>query len=229
MSKVKKRVYDNETRTWKQVTVDVKDKNTSSKIDNKRDKGKKKNGSTGTGTSDSKAGKKATTSKTTKKVNKKTLRSLTGSLSFIPNENTIKIKPRDTIEIHGLGKYLSGKYYVESIERTLSSSGYTQTANVIKTNFRKSVKLVAKYPDEKSKLKDYNSIYNKNLSKYKSTHKGAKPKKHVVKKGDTLYSISKKYFKTTKYAKKLASINGNLVKSKWKKLPVSYKLVIAKK
>ena len=225
MSKVKKRVYDNETRTWKQVTVDVKDKNTSSK----RDKGKKKNGSTGTGTSDSKAGKKATTSKTTKKVNKKTLRSLTGSLSFIPNENTIKIKPRDTIELHGLGKYLSGKYYVESIERTLSSSGYTQTANVIKTNFRKSVKLVAKYPDEKSKLKDYNSIYNKNLSKYKSTHKGAKPKKHVVKKGDTLYSISKKYFKTTKYAKKLASINGNLAKSKWKKLPVSYKLVIAKK
>lgn len=225
MSKVKKRVYDNETRTWKQVTVDVKDKNTSSK----RDKGKKKNGSTGTGTSDSKAGKKATTSKTTKKVNKKTLRSLTGSLSFIPNENTIKIKPRDTIELHGLGKYLSGKYYVESIERTLSSSGYTQTANVIKTNFRKSVKLVAKYPDEKSKLKDYDSIYKKNLSKYKSTHKGAKPKKHVVKKGDTLYSISKKYFKTTKYAKKLARINGNLAKSKWKKLPVSYKLVIAKK
>ena len=225
MSKVKKRVYDNETRTWKQVTVDVKNKNTSSK----RDKGKKKNGSTGTGTSDSKAGKKATTSKTTKKVNKKTLRSLTGSLSFIPNENTIKIKPRDTIELHGLGKYLSGKYYVESIERTLSSSGYTQTANVIKTNFRKSVKLVAKYPDEKSKLKDYNSKYKKNLSKYKSTHKGAKPKKHVVKKGDTLYSISKKYFKTTKYAKKLAKINGNLAKSKWKKLPVGYRLVIAKK
>ena len=225
MSKVKKRVYDNETRTWKQVTVDVKDKNTSSK----RDKGKKKNGSTGTGTSDSKAGKKATTSKTTKKVNKKTLHSLTGSLSFIPNENTIKIKPRDTIELHGLGKYLSGKYYVESIERTLSSSGYTQTANVIKTNFRKSVKLVAKYPDEKSKLKAYDSIYKKNLSKYKSTHKGAKPKKHVVKKGDTLYSISKKYFKTTKYAKKLARINGNLSKSKWKKLPVGYRLVIAKK
>ena len=228
MSKVKKRVYDNETRTWKQVTVDVKDKNNSS---SKRGKGKKKNGSTGTGTgtSDSKAGKKATTSKTTKKVNKKTLRSLTGSLSFIPNENTIKIKPRDTIELHGLGKYLSGKYYVESIERTLSSSGYTQTANVIKTNFRKSVKLVAKYPDEKSKLKDYNSKYKKNLSKYKSTHKGAKPKKHVVKKGDTLYSISKKYFKTTKYAKKLAKINGNLAKSKWKKLPVGYRLVIAKK
>lgn len=225
MSKVKKRVYDNETRTWKQVTVDVKNKNSSSK----RDKGKKKNGSTGTGTSDSKAGKKATTSKTTKKVNKKTLRSLTGSLSFIPNENTIKIKPRDTIELHGLGKYLSGKYYVESIERTLSSSGYTQTANVIKTNFRKSVKLVAKYPDEKSKLKAYDSIYKKNLSKYKSTHKGAKPKKHVVKKGDTLYSISKKYFKTTKYAKKLARINGNLAKSKWKKLPVGYRLVIAKK
>ena len=225
MSKVKKRVYDNETRTWKQVTVDVKDKNSSSK----RYKGKKKNGSIGTGTSDSKAGKKATTSKTTKKVNKKTLRSLTGSLSFIPNENTIKIKPRDTIELHGLGKYLSGKYYVESIERTLSSSGYTQTANVIKTNFRKSVKLVAKYPDEKSKLKAYDSIYKKNLSKYKSTHKGAKPKKHVVKKGDTLYSISKKYFKTTKYAKKLARINGNLAKSKWKKLPVGYRLVIAKK
>ena len=211
-----KRVLDTKSRKWKKVSDTKKDDSNKKTEDN-------------SGLASSKSGKKTATSKATKRANRKTLYSLEGNLSYVPNENSIQLRAGETVKLKGLGSYLSGNYYVSSIERTISSSGYSQTATVLKTDFKKSLKIVAKYPDEKSKLKDYDSIYKKNLNKYMSTHKGAKPKKHVVKKGDTLYSISKKYFKTTKYAKKLASINGNLAKSKWKKLPVSYKLVIAKK
>lgn len=215
-----KRVYDPKTKTWKKVS------DTSSKDDGNKSTGGTNDSS---GLADSSSSKKTTTSKSTKKANTKTLRTLTGNLSFVPNENTIKIKPRDTIELKGLGKYLSGKYYVETVEMSLSSSGFSMSAEVLKTNFRNSLKIVAKYPDEQSKLKDYETIYQKNLANYKKTHKGAKPKSHVVKKKETLYTISKKYFKSTKYAKQLAKFNGNLAKKKWTKLPVGYKLVIAKK
>ena len=173
--------------------------------------------------------KKTATSKATKKANKKTIRTLEGNLVVLPNENTIKITTRSTVKLKGLGKYLSGNYYVKSVQRSISNSGYSQSLTVIKTDFKKSLKVYAKYPDVKSKLKDFDSLYNKNLSNYKKKHSNAKPKKHIVGKKETLYTISKKYFNTTKYASVLASINGNLPKSKWTKLPVGYRLVIAKK
>ena len=216
-----KRVYDPATKTWKQVVV--KDTKTKAKPKNSGSSNDK------SGLSDSNSHNKSAKSKAIKKVNRKTLRTLEGNLSYVPNENTIKIKPRDTIELKGLGKYLSGKYYVVAVDRTFNSGGYSQTATVVKTNFKKSLKVYAKYPDEKSKLKAFDDTFKKNLDKYMASHKKAKPKKHTVVKGDTLYTISKKYYKTTKYAKTLAKINGNLAKSKWTKLPVGYKLIIAKK
>ena len=215
-------VYDPKTQSWKKSDSVT---STESNEDNTNTGGS----DDVSGLADSTSENKSATSKATQKANKKTLRTLEGNLVYVPNENTIQIKPRDTIELKGLGNYLSGKYYVETVERTISSSGYSQSATVIKTNFRKSLKIVAKYPDEKSKLKDFGSIYQKNLETYKSTHKGATPKSHTVKKNETLYTISKKYFNTSKYASVLAKINGNLPKNKWTKLPVGYKLIIAKK
>ena len=210
-----KRVLDTKSRKWKKVSDTKKDDSNKKTEDN-------------SGLASSKSGKKTATSKATKKANRKTLYSLEGRLSYVPNENSIQLRAGETVKLKGLGSYLSGNYYVSSIERTISSSGYSQTATVLKTDFKKSLKIVAKYPDEKSKLKDYDSIYKKNLNKYMSTHKGAKPKSHVVKKKETLYTISKKYFKKTIYAKKLGTIN-NIPKKKWSRLPVGYKLVIAKK
>ena len=207
---------NHKTGKWTNTKTDTKGKEKTNK--DTTDKG---------GVKDSSSSKNTATSKSTKKANKKTLRTLVGNLAMVPNENSIKVVPRSTIKLNGLGKYLSGNYYVESVERTIDTSGYSQSAVVIKTDFRNSLKIYAKYPDEKSKVADYESIYKKNLAKYKKKHKNAKPKKHIVKKKETLYTISKKYFKSTRYAKVLGSING-LPKSKWKKLPVGYRLVIAK-
>lgn len=221
-----KTVYDPEERTWKKISD-----STPNKEEGNKEKGNKKTGGTDddSGLSESSSSKKSTTGKSTKKANQKTLRTLTGNLSYVPNENTIKIKPRSTIELKGLGKYLSGKYYVESKEISIGSSGVSMSLSVLKTNFRKSLKIVAKYPDEKSKLKAFESTYKKNLEKYKKSHNGATPKSHVVGKKETLYTISKKYFNSTRYANQLAKINGSIPKKKWTKLPVGYKLVIAKK
>lgn len=207
----------NKTSNWSKTKTDTKGKERTNK--DTSDKG---------GVKDSSSSKKTSTSKATKKANKKTLRTLVGNLATIPNENSIKVVPRSTVKLNGLGKYLSGNYYVESVERTIDSNGYSQSAVVIKTDFRNSLKIYAKYPDEKSKVADYESIYKKNLENYKKKHKNAKPKKHVVKKKETLYTISKKYFKSSRYAKVLGSIN-KLPKSKWSKLPVGYRLVISKK
>lgn len=74
---------------------------------------------------------------------------LEGDLSHVPSDKLIKIKPGDTIRIKGIGRYLSGLYFVSSVKRTISSSdGYSQTLTVIKTGFGDSLKKA--YPDETS-------------------------------------------------------------------------------
>ena len=66
---------------------------------------------------------------------------LTGELTLTPTEKSIRIKVNDTIQLEGVGKYLSGLYFVTAVKRTLNnSSGYTQTISVIKNGFGDSLK-----------------------------------------------------------------------------------------
>lgn len=65
---------------------------------------------------------------------------LQGELSIVPTDNSLKIKVGDTIKLKGVGKYLSGLYFVSEIKRTIGSDGYTQTLTVIKTGFGDSLK-----------------------------------------------------------------------------------------
>ena len=66
---------------------------------------------------------------------------LTGELTLTPSDKSIRIKVNDTIRLEGVGKYLSGLYYVSSIKRTLNnSSGYSQTISLIKNGFGDSLK-----------------------------------------------------------------------------------------
>ena len=218
---------DPKTGKWTNTSSN-KSKWSNTKTDKKGKEQTSKDATDKSGLKSSSSSKKTATSKSIKKVNRITIRTLVGNLSMVPNEYSIRIVPRSTVKLNGLGKYLSGNYYVETVERTIDSSGYSQNAVVIKSDFRNSLKIYAKYPDEKAKLADYKAIYKKNLAKYKKRHKNAKPKKHTVKKRETLYTRSKKFFRTTRYAKVLGKING-LPKSKWKKLPVGFILVIAKK
>lgn len=138
------RVYDKVTHRWEKSYDSGKTSGkTSGRTTGNSTSNKKKDDDSGLSTKSSNK-KKSAKGKTVKKVNKKTLRTLEGSLSYLANENTIKIHPRDTIKLDNLGKYLSGKYYVSEVTRTISTGGYSQSAKVIKTNFRKSLKVVAK-------------------------------------------------------------------------------------
>lgn len=66
---------------------------------------------------------------------------LEGELRLTSTEKSIRIKVNDTIQLEGVGKYLSGLYYVAGIKRTLNKdTGYTHTLTVIKTGFGNSLK-----------------------------------------------------------------------------------------
>ena len=82
------------------------------------------------------------TGKTEQEANEIEINTLVGQLSFIMTEDTIKIKAGDTLNLKGLGKYLSGKYYVKEMNRQISSRGYSHNAVVIKTDFGDSLKVV---------------------------------------------------------------------------------------
>ena len=66
---------------------------------------------------------------------------LTGELVVSPSKNNIRINVNDTVEILGIGNYLSGKYFVSSVKRTIDKdSGYSQTITVMKNGFGDSLK-----------------------------------------------------------------------------------------
>lgn len=66
---------------------------------------------------------------------------LVGELKLIPNKRTIHIKVGQTINLHGVGKYLSGQYFVSAIRRALDKdTGYSHSITVIKTGFGDSLK-----------------------------------------------------------------------------------------
>ena len=90
---------------------------------------------------------------TEKKYNTIEINTLNGSLQYIANKDTIKLKAGDTIKLEGIGTYLSGDYYVQDITRTLDSSGYTHTATLVKTNFGKSLKKKTEGSVKPEKLK----------------------------------------------------------------------------
>ena len=66
---------------------------------------------------------------------------LTGDLNLTPTEKSIRIKVNDTVKMEGLGKYLSGLYFVSSVSRTLSrDGGYSHSMSLIKNGFGDNVK-----------------------------------------------------------------------------------------
>lgn len=199
MARSSKMSYDPQTGKWTKSVVETKDKtNNKSKNKSRNTKGntkppqqkKSESGNLSSDSSDSKDSKGSVE----KKYNNIEINTLTGSLSVIPNTTTIKIKAGDTIKLAGLGKYLSGKYYVKTVNRTLDSNGYSQTLEVIKTDFGKSLKTITKKSKGKTKLKKGKGVVlgAKTVSSAK-TAKTAK-RTHTVKKGEGVYSISKKYY-----------------------------------
>lgn len=66
---------------------------------------------------------------------------LSGEMNLTPTEKSIRIRVNDTVKIEGLGKYLSGLYFVSAISRTIGKdSGYSHSLTLIKNGFGNSIK-----------------------------------------------------------------------------------------
>ena len=167
--------YDPKTGKWT--------KSTTSSNDNKKSNGNKKSGNEDNLSSNS-SDKNDSTGDVEKKYNTIEINTLNGTLSFIVTEETIKLKAGDTVKLNGLGKYLSGNYYVKDITRQISSSGYSHSATLIKTDFGKSLKVSSSKKSTKKETKKVNS----------STKADSAKRTYTVKKGDCLWNIAKKYY-----------------------------------
>lgn len=168
--------YNPKTGKWTKSTTNSDD---SSKSNNN----KNKSGNEDNLTSNS-SDKNDSTGDVEKKYNTIEINTLSGSLSFIVTEETIKLKAGDTVKLNGLGKYLSGNYYVKDITRQISSSGYSHSATLIKTDFGKSLKVSSSKKSTKKETKKVNSSSKADSAK----------RTYTVKKGDCLWNIAKKYY-----------------------------------
>lgn len=126
-------VYDPVTRQWvAQSSSDVKTESGGSQSPN--------TSTTSKTVTDSKSDSKK---KADKEYIEIEFNTLVGELALTSTEKSIRIKVNDTIKIEGLGKYLSGLYFVSAVRRTLDKdNGYTHTLTAIKTGFGTSLKKV---------------------------------------------------------------------------------------
>ena len=136
-----------------------------------------------------------------KKYNYIEVNTLSGTLNFIVNEDTIKLKAGDTVKLNGLGKYLSGNYYVKDITRQISSSGYSHSATLIKTDVGSSLKTRTKSKDKKKPVKKVTS----------SPSKSTAQRTYTVKKGDCLWNIAKKFYGNGSAYTKIYDANTNKI------------------
>lgn len=206
---------DGETGTWSPITSD--NPPTTLKVD------KKKKGETTKKISDSATSKDSGSGSVKKKYKEIELNTLTGTLEFIATKQTIKIKAGDTIKLNGFGKHLSGKYYVQDVTRQVSSSGYTHSATVIKVDFRETLKIKEKNSKKGKKTKNSKL---KSTKKVKSSSKAKDAKRtYTVKKGDSLYSIAKRFYGKGSLRTKIYDADTNKVADP-KRIYVGQKLIL---
>lgn len=151
--------------------------------------------------------KNTSTGSTEKKYNYIEINTLQGTLNFIVTEQTIKLKAGDTVKLKGLGKYLSGNYYVKDITRQISSNGYSHSATLIKTDFGSSLKTKTKTTAKKD------TAPKKPAAKKESSPKTAdSPKRtYTVKKGDCLWNIAKQFYGNGAAYTKIYDANTNQI------------------
>lgn len=122
---------------------------------------------------------------------------LQGELSVTSTEKSIRIKVGDTIKLEGVGKYLSGLYFVSAIKRTLNKdSGYGHTLSLIKTGFGGSLKKAQpenrkeEVPKETPELKVGDKVRIVGDAIYSNAHDGVKVPGWVKKETLTIDAVS---------------------------------------
>lgn len=183
--------YDPATKKWNSSYTPDNGKNNNT---NNSDTNKNSNLTSSSSNKNDSAG------KVEKQYNNIEMNTLVGTLSFIVTHETIKLRAGDTIEIKGIGKYLSGKYYVKDITRQISSSGYSHTATVIKTDFGKSLKMSTNNGEKNPAEKVQSSPQASNAKRT-----------YTVKKGDCLWNIAKQFYGSGADYTKIYDANTNQV------------------
>lgn len=128
---------------------------------------------------------------------------LQGELVVVVCPEAMKLKVNDTIQILGIGNFLSGRYFVSAIERTLDSdSGLSIRITVNKTGFGDSLKAPIQETTEEGrpeevdkttpsfKVGDRVKIVGSDAV-YSNAHDGVKVPEWVKKQTHTISQISK--------------------------------------
>lgn len=183
--------YDPKTGNWTKTTSNDGSSSKSSSSSSSSSKSSSSSGSSNKGDnlSSSSSNKDESKGSVEKKYNTIEINTLNGTLNFIVTEETIKLKAGDTVKLQGLGKYLSGNYYVKDITRQISNNGYSHSATLIKTDFGESLKTASKTSANKSTKK---SSTTKKVSSSSSSKSAQRT--YTVKKGDCLWNIAKKFY-----------------------------------
>ena len=200
MSRSANYTYDPATGKWtKSVSTDNNSGSNAPSTPNKE------TSSSGNNLTSSTSDTGSSTGQVEKQYNEIQINTLSGTLNFIVTEETIKLRAGDTVKLEGLGKYLSGNYYVEEVTRTIGSNGYSHSATVIKTDFGSTLKTKV----EKSSA----PVKEKTVS---SPQTSANPKRtHTVKRGDCLWSLANYYYKDGALYPKIYEANKDKVKSNY--------------
>lgn len=170
------------------------------------------NSSKGDNLSSSSSNKNESKGSVEKKYNTIEINTLNGTLNFIVTEETIKLKAGDTVKLQGLGKYLSGNYYVKDITRQISNNGYSHSATLIKTDFGNSLKTVSKTSAKKNSTKKSTKKSSTTKKKVSSSSSSKSAKRtYTVKKGDCLWNIAKKFYGNGALYTKIYDANTNKI------------------
>lgn len=117
-----------------------------------------------------------------------------GNANVIANPD---YKSNATIEVRGVGKVLSGNYYVEMVRHSWSRNGYQQTLE-LKSNTAGGLKPTTQPPAQKAPAREV---------KPSVPPKTDPPRYHIVKRGDTLWAIARKYYGNGNQFHKIANAN----------------------
>ena len=122
---------------------------------------------------------------------------LQGDCALVPTTETVQVTAGNTVNCLGLGKYLSGKYFVDEVTRSIDNSGgYLHSIKVSKNGFGDSLK---------SGLPD--APQNGGEPRPSSVQKEVEERWHVVAPGETLKMLAYRFYGNAYFWSRIAAAN----------------------
>lgn len=161
----------------------------------------------------------SSTGATEQKYNTINYNILEGTLTYIATKDTIKLHAGDTVLINGIGKYLSGLYYVKDVTRQISRDGYSHSATILKTDFGDNIKSTTGGSVETP------TTAKKTYPQTKKVATNTGQRIHILKRGECLWTVARMYYGSGAQYPKIAKAN-NISPSQYRRLPNGLRLII---